>query len=149
MSDPHHTRIHIHLTATQVLIGAIPAILGIILMLLHARTPLLGPEHQGVLLVAMIVLVQASSSIWLLLAVDSAARDCQTRSDEIQRVITERADADARRLRSLTNSVHTGCKRLGRIERRLDPDHEQSIPADIQHLHTLIIEGAGWDRQAL
>lgn len=137
MTEPTRTRIHLHLTATQILTGAAPALLGVILGLMHARDPILEPGKQGMLLVAMIILVCASFFLWLLFAASSIARDFQDRHDELQELLSAHAKASERDFQAAMHRLHKACKK------------SDQASAEVEQLKKIILDGTDWPRQDL
>lgn len=139
MHDPQEppTRLYLHLTATQVLIGAGPALLGVILGVMHAHDPILEPGQQGMLLVAMILLVCASFFLWLLFAANSIARDFQSRHDEIKELIVAHTRASDRDFRAAMHRLHKACKK------------SDQASTEVEHLKRIILDGTDWPRQDL
>ena len=139
MHDPQEppTRLYLHLTATQVLIGAVPALLGVILGIMHFRDPIISLDRQGVLLVTMIILICASFFLWLLFAANSIARDFQSRHDELRELLVAHTSASDRDFRAAMHRLHKACKK------------SDQASTEVEHLKRIILDGTDWPRQDL
>lgn len=116
------------------LIGAVPAAIGTVAVVVHLREPIVPEEFNA-------PLISTTLACWLLTAIFAAAdRICarfDRRHDDSEALLRAHAEASSRDFREAMAKLHKVCKRSDALERQ---SKEQA--QEIEQLRALIVEQA-------
>lgn len=126
-------------------IGAMPMVLGLLIVWWHLLAPIVSHEHQGVLLWFAGILCSVSLTFWLWCVVRFVEARFAKRNAAAQELAVQESQAAAQRHRELLVLVEKHCRSVQSLHKRLETieGNLKDANAEIAHLRELLVDSSG------